>query len=72
MKIFLTGATGFIGKHVFEKIYAEGHAILLLSKDVKPGTFGFKSFSHRVLVQRGDLQNIETWSGRVKKLSQTH
>ncbi|HEY2912172.1 MAG TPA: complex I NDUFA9 subunit family protein [Candidatus Angelobacter sp.] len=27
MKIFLTGATGFVGKHMLERLLAEGHAV---------------------------------------------
>ena len=28
MRVFITGATGFVGRHVMEKIHASGHDIL--------------------------------------------
>ena len=27
MKVFLTGATGFVGRHMLERLLAEGHAV---------------------------------------------
>ena len=67
MRIFLTGATGFIGKHVFKRLYREGHTILLVSRDAKPNIFGLKSFPKRVRVIRGDLQSMQKWESKVKK-----
>src|SRR3989344_5333753 len=67
MRIFLTGATGFRGKHVFKKLYREGHTILLVSRDVKPNIFGLKSFPKRVRVIKGDLQSMQKWESKVKK-----
>jgi uncharacterized protein YbjT (DUF2867 family) len=33
MKVFLTGATGFVGKHMLERLLAEGHAVRALVRD---------------------------------------
>ena len=27
MKVFLTGATGFVGRHMLERLLADGHAV---------------------------------------------
>jgi NADH dehydrogenase len=35
MKVFLTGATGFVGKHMLERLLAEGHALRALVRDPK-------------------------------------
>ena len=33
MKVFLTGATGFVGKHMLERLLAEGHDVRALVRD---------------------------------------
>lgn len=33
MKVFLTGATGFVGRHMLERLLAEGHAVRALVRD---------------------------------------
>src|SRR5215467_9604980 len=33
MKVFLTGATGFVGKHMLERLLAEGHAVRALARN---------------------------------------
>ncbi|HET8891327.1 MAG TPA: complex I NDUFA9 subunit family protein [Candidatus Angelobacter sp.] len=35
MKVFLTGATGFVGKHMLERLLTEGHAVCALVRDPK-------------------------------------
>jgi NADH dehydrogenase len=35
MKVFLTGVTGFVGKHMLERLLAEGHAVRALVRDPK-------------------------------------
>ena len=34
MKIFITGSTGFIGKHLVKNLKARGHELFLLDKDL--------------------------------------
>src|SRR5260370_41565788 len=36
MKILLTGATGFVGSHVAQRLVAAGHAVRLLSRTNSP------------------------------------
>jgi NADH dehydrogenase len=38
MKIAITGGTGFIGKHLFERLSSEGHDLVLLSRHERLGT----------------------------------
>src|SRR5882724_11550516 len=35
MQVFLTGATGFVGKHMLQRLLAEGHAVRALVRDPK-------------------------------------
>ncbi len=44
MKVFLTGATGFVGKHVLERLLVEGHA-------VRAGLRGLPGQSARVVAR---------------------
>ncbi|MEK9180181.1 MAG: NAD(P)-dependent oxidoreductase [Patescibacteria group bacterium] len=59
MRVFLTGATGFIGKCTLEELKKCGHRVLALSRR-----------THRergVDFIKGDLANIVKWKGRLKK-----
>ena len=33
MKVFLTGVTGFVGKHMMERLLAEGHSVRALVRE---------------------------------------
>ncbi len=44
MKIFMTGATGFVGTALTKRLISEGHSITLLTRSLKPGNpFGSKA-----------------------------
>lgn len=57
MKIFVTGGTGFIGKHLVKKLREKKHSLLLLSQQPVEG-FDFVE---------GDLSDINQWKAGVKK-----
>ena len=57
MKIFVTGGTGFIGKHLVKKLQSRGHSLLLLSRQPLKG----------VNFAEGDLADIEKWKAGVEK-----
>src|SRR5581483_8361008 len=58
MRIFITGGTGFVGKHAVEELQKGGHQPLLLSRrDPKKL---FKS-SRGLKFLRGDLADISRW-----------
>jgi uncharacterized protein YbjT (DUF2867 family) len=40
MKVFLTGATGFVGKHMLERLLMEGHAVRAAGTAGTKGAFG--------------------------------
>src|SRR5262245_60816442 len=62
MQIFLTGATGFVGKHMLKRLLAEGHAVRALLR-IPPGEKAriVPGFSHE-----GDSRHVlgDVVSGR--------
>src|SRR3989344_2069187 len=59
MRIFITGATGFIGRYTLAELKKRGHRLLALSR---------KNQRERgVDFIKGDLANIASWKGRLKK-----
>ncbi len=54
MKILVTGATGFIGRHLVERLCAEGHAVRGLVRDLSKAA-AIRRFG--VEVVRGDVTN---------------
>ena len=63
MKVFITGGTGFIGKHVTNKLAEEGFDLLLLSQNPN---FILPAKAKTVT---GDLASIEKWIKEVKDFS---
>lgn len=67
MKIFITGGSGFIGRHaVTELLRSEKHSLLLLSRDSKRTKELFPR-SKRFSVIEGDLADMNAWKAKVKK-----
>lgn len=60
MKIFITGGTGFIGKHLIERVHDE--KLLILSHHAKPN---LKTSGKKQIIQ-GSLANISNWKDHVK------
>ncbi len=59
MRIFLTGGTGFIGRHTLEELKRRGHRLLVLSRHGGEG-------KGTNFIQ-GDLADIARWQSRLKK-----
>ncbi|MDR9862874.1 MULTISPECIES: NAD-dependent epimerase/dehydratase family protein [Pseudomonas] len=57
MKIFVTGASGFIGKNLCEKLSADGHDVVALHRRLPELASGE--------VVLGDLDDIDAWSDRL-------
>ena len=55
MKIFITGATGFIGKYIMEEVYEVGHDILALTLEKDK----FENSPTYIQQLCGDLEDIE-------------
>jgi len=57
MKVFLTGATGYIGSVVAEKLLARGHKVLGLARTEAAET---KLWGREIESLRGDLKDVES------------
>jgi nucleoside-diphosphate-sugar epimerase len=57
MKVFVTGASGFIGSHLTRALLAAGHDVLAM---VTPGhnAWRIKDILHQISIMRGTLQDI--------------
>ena len=63
MKIAITGGSGFVGRHLAERVLAEGHSVVLLSRHAK-GQHGIRQgggYEDRTRITRvaSDLSNVE-------------
>ncbi|MFI5106827.1 MAG: SDR family oxidoreductase, partial [Terriglobales bacterium] len=57
MKVFLTGATGFVGQHMLQRLLSEGHSVRALVRDPEkaaaPGKTGVQYFAGDVVSGAG-------------------
>lgn len=60
MKIFITGGTGFIGKHLVNQLQEE--ELFILTRNPKPSKPSFK----QVQFIQGDLEDIDKWKNKVR------
>lgn len=63
MKIFVTGGSGFIGKHLVDLLVKRRHTVAILSR-----TAGKKDFP-KVRIIRGGLGNIKKWQAELKQFN---
>ncbi len=62
MKVFLTGATGFVGSHILKRLVNEGHLVYCLVR--KSGTGGILDHK-QVKTVIGDVTKPETLQDRL-------
>jgi uncharacterized protein YbjT (DUF2867 family) len=55
MKVFVTGATGFVGKEVVAHICQQGHSVRLLVRSASPGTTTVLSEGKKMEIVSGDI-----------------
>jgi len=66
MNILITGATGFIGKHLLKALIANGHQIRCLVR--KPGNFEQIFYNDNIDLFKGDVTKPETLKGVGKNM----
>src|SRR5579863_501918 len=60
MKVFLTGASGFLGAHVLSRLHAEGHSVgALLRRPIKPWRLA-RGIATTTLIE-GDLAEPDSY-----------
>lgn len=60
MKIFVTGGTGFVGRHAVAELQKHGHTLLILSR-------GAHTPSRKTRYLHGDLSTLSRWEKYVKR-----
>ncbi len=64
MKVFVTGASGFVGNYLLQALRDEGHKIKVL---IRPGSEGKLPFVEGVDLVFGDSANPESYSGELSE-----
>ncbi len=62
MRVFITGGTGFVGKHTVEELQKHGHQVLILSRKNPKTIF---SSRRNLAFLRGDLSDIKKWQKKL-------
>lgn len=60
MRVFITGGTGFIGRHTIEELKKRKHRLLILSREARSKERGVDFI-------KGGLADIPKWKSRLKK-----
>ena len=59
MNIFITGATGFVGYYIAEKLIDEGHSLTILYRNEGYGYDKIKKLRGKAVLIKGDITNYE-------------
>jgi len=59
MKVFVTGATGFVGRHILARLKEDGHIISVL---VRPGSEKNLPFMEGIGLVTGDIMDPSVWA----------
>lgn len=63
MNVFMTGASGFVGRNILTKLMAQGHSVKCLAR---PGAEAALPHSPQVIAVTGDIHNPETFESALR------
>lgn len=68
MRIFVTGGTGFMGRHLVPRLLKDGHSLLLFSKDASARTAAVGGkLEKRVKFLKGDIGKIGRYEPKIRR-----
>ena len=65
MKIFITGVTGFLGRHVARKCAKQGHEVIALVRNTKINN---TMFDFNLIICHGHLTDLESYNDSIKEV----
>lgn len=66
MRVFVTGASGFIGSHLCARLVDDGHEVLALVRD--PKSWRLSPIADKITFVTGSLGNHEAWADKLVRL----
>jgi len=65
LKIFITGATGLVGRHLVDRLLLQGHEVITLIRAVAPFTM---AAAEKLKIIRGDVMDLNGLAGAIGRV----
>ena len=63
MRCIVTGAAGFIGSHLVDRLVKEGHQVLALDNFATGSKKNLKISANKIQIERADIRNFKQLKG---------